>query len=91
VFGTTRSRRSPEVKKISGGLSILKPITKGVWINPEGTEFEERMIPVRILCTREDIDRIIDFTLKYYEQEAVLAYKISNEVILRHASEVKKR
>lgn len=78
-----------KVKQISGGLTILQKI-KGHWINPAGTLFVEDMIPVRILATREEIEKIIDFTIPYYEQEAVLAYKVSDEVILKHAKPNKK-
>lgn len=42
------------------------------------------MIPVRILASREEIDKIVDFTIQYYDQEAVLCYKLSDEVILRY-------
>ena len=44
------------------------------------------MIPVRIVATREEINRIVDLTLTYYDQEAVLCYKLSDEVILKHRS-----
>ena len=71
---------------IAGGCTILEP-TKGKWIAPEGALFEERMIPVRIACTKEQIDLIIDLTLEYYDQKAVLAYRVSDEVILRHRSD----
>lgn len=77
-----------KVRAISGGLTILTP-TKGQWTPPEGspnTTLSERMIPVRIACTREQIEKIIDITLKYYEQECVMCYKISDEVILRYAN-----
>ena len=36
-----------EVQKITGGLTIFKP-AEGRWIN-EGTEYPERVIPVRIM------------------------------------------
>lgn len=71
-----------KVRMITGGLTICAP-TKGQWVSPEGVIFTERMIPVRIVCTRDQIERIIDMTLKYYEQEAILAFKISSEVILK--------
>jgi hypothetical protein len=71
-----------EIKKISGGLTVM-PVAKGKWINPKGIIFEERMIPVRIIATREQMDKIVDHTMKYYNQEAVLAYKISDEYILK--------
>ena len=75
------------VKEVSGGLTILTP-TKGKWVSPCGKEFHERMIPVRIICTREEIEMIINFTMFYYDQEAILAYKISDEVILKHRKDI---
>jgi hypothetical protein len=72
-----------KVREISGGLTIM-PVAKGQWIYKDSL-FEERMIPVRIIATREEIEGIITLTMTYYEQIAVLAYKISEEVILRHA------
>ena len=77
-----------KIHDISGGMTVLSP-TKGKWINPVGELFDERMIPVRIIATREEIEEIIDLTIDYYEQEAVLAYKISDEVILKHRDEKK--
>lgn len=71
-----------KIRRITGGLTICTP-TKGQWVSPEGETISERMIPVRIVCTRDQIDEIINMTLVYYEQEAVLAYKISSEVILK--------
>ena len=72
------------VRRISGGLTIMQP-AKGQWISPTGALFAERVIPVRIICTREQIDKIIEITIKHYDQLAVLAYKISDEVVLVHA------
>ena len=74
-----------KIRAISGGLTIFTP-AKGNWISPEGELFVERMIPVRVLATREEIDKIVDITIAYYEQEAVLAYKVSDEYILKHKS-----
>ena len=73
-----------KVREISGGLTIM-PVAKGQWIFQEKL-FQERMIPVRIIATRSEMDEVISMTLAYYEQIAVLAYKISDEVILRHAN-----
>jgi len=61
---------------------------KGKWVSPSGDVFHERMIPVRIIATREQILDIIDMTMEYYEQEAILAYRISDEVILKHKEEL---
>lgn len=74
-----------KVRAITGGLTIGIP-NKGQWISPTGAMITERVIPVRMVCTRDQIDEIVDMTIKYYDQEAVLAYKISNEVILRTKS-----
>lgn len=84
-FYTTRYHRvwDAEVRKITGGLTILTP-AKGQWVSPSGELFVERMIPVRIAATHEQIDKIIDLTLVYYDQLAVMCYKISDEVIVRH-------
>jgi len=75
---------------ISGGLTVMKT-AKGEWVSPDSRRFKDRMIPCRIKCTRSEIEKIIDFTIKHYEQEAVLAYKISEEVILKGKDEVSER
>lgn len=70
------------VKKVSGGLTILKP-AKGIWIEPETkTVYDERVIPVRIACTKNQILQIINFTINHYKQKAVMAYKLSSEVLI---------
>ena len=84
-YYTTRFHRvwDKKVRAITGGLTIMSP-AKGQWINPmTGELFHERMIPVRIMATREEIEKVVDITIKYYDQLAVLCYKISNEVILK--------
>ncbi len=71
-----------KIRAITGGLTIF-PVAKGQWVSPDGKLFAERMIPVRIACTASQISEIIDLTIKYYDQEAVLAYRVSDHVILR--------
>lgn len=72
-----------KVRAISGGLTILRP-HRGQWMFDERL-FEEKVIPCRILATREEIDQIIDLTLAHYpDQHAVLAYRLSSEVVLRY-------
>jgi len=75
-----------KVYDITNGLTVMSP-SKGKWISPNGDLFEERMIPVRIVATRSEIDKIVDMTIDYYDQLAVLAYKLSEEVILRYKNE----
>ena len=72
------------VYEIAGGVTIMTPV-KGKWVFKDDEKlFEERMIPVRIVCTRAQIEKIITMTIKYYDQLAVIAYKISDEVIIRN-------
>lgn len=73
-----------QVQKITGGLTIQPPI-KGIWVNPHKVEFKERMIPVRIACTKEQIEQIAEFTIKHYKQEAVMFYLLTNTVFIKHA------
>ena len=81
----TRQHREwdSRVRRISGGLTVLSP-AKGQWVSNDGDLYKERMIPVRIVCSREEIEKIIDITMAFYDLLAVLAYKVSDEVILRH-------
>jgi hypothetical protein len=85
-YYTTRYHRvwDKKVREITGGLTIMTP-ARGQWVHPTtGNLYQERVIPVRIIATREEIDKVIDLTIKYYDQLAVLCYKISDEVILRY-------
>lgn len=71
-----------KVMEISGGVTILSP-AKGKWSSSDDELFDERMIPVRIACAEGNIEKIINFTMDYYEQLAVMAYVISDEVIIK--------
>jgi hypothetical protein len=73
-----------KVLKISGGLTILKPV-KGQWKH-EGEMYEDRVIPVRIRCTQEQMDKIATMTLEHYEQLAVLTYVVSDSSIIHLAT-----
>lgn len=74
------------VYRITGGLTILRPAI-GKWVSPSTELVEERVIPVRIACTEEQIEKIIQFTLQHYDQEAVLYYKVTPEVYIIHRKE----
>ena len=74
------------VKKVTGGVTVMKT-AKGQWLSPTGKLYIDRMIPCRIVCDEQQISEIIDFTIEHYTQEAVLAYRISTNVILRHKTE----
>lgn len=75
------------VKSVAHGVTIMKT-SKGQWVSPTGQLYIDRMIPCRVLCNEKQIHQIIDFTIKHYKQEAVLAYKISENVILKFKSEI---
>lgn len=71
------------VRKISGGLTILKPAI-GNWVSPSGELFVERMIPVRIACDGKEINKIADITAQHYKQKAIMFYKITDEVVIKY-------
>jgi hypothetical protein len=92
-YYTTRYHKvwDGKVRNITSGLTIMSP-AKGQWINPQtGELFKERMIPVRVIATREEIEKVIDLTLKYYDQLAILCYKISDEVIIKFRDQNEQR
>lgn len=71
------------VKSVTSGLTIHR-VAKGEWINPEGKLYQDKMIPVHISCTESEIDKIADFTINHYSQEAVTYYAISDYVVIKH-------
>lgn len=71
-----------KIEAICGGMTITPP-GKGTWLH-EGKRERERMIPVKIMCTREQIEVIVDLTMEHYDQIAVMAYRVSDEIILKY-------
>ena len=71
------------VRSVSGGLTIFSG-AKGEWESPDGTLYRDRMIPVRIACTKDEIKTIAKFTIKHYAEEAVLYYKVSSKINILH-------
>jgi len=76
------------VVETTGGVTVLTKAV-GQWSSNQGHILDE-LIPVRIACTVEQIDKIIDFTIKHYKQEAVMAYQVSMNVIVKHQTDVNK-
>ena len=70
-----------KVVAIANGLTILSP-NKGSWISSTGKLFREKMIPVRVACTKRQLENILGITADHYSQQAVMAYKISDEVLI---------
>jgi len=72
-----------KVRAITNGLTIMAP-SKGQWVSPNGELFEERMIPVHIAATEEQMKVISNLTLDYYsDQEAILYYLVSPKVVIK--------
>ncbi len=72
-----------KVRAITGGLTIMAPV-KGQWKSLTGELFVERVIPVRIACTEDQIREIVNITIKHYDQLAVMAYRISDKCLIIH-------
>lgn len=72
-----------KVRAISNGLTILAP-AKGQWVSPDGKLFAERMIPVRIVATPDQMTAIAHMTLAYYDQLAIMYYRVSDDVTILH-------
>jgi len=69
-----------KVREITGGLTVMS-VASGQWRAPDGEIFLERMIPVRIVCTRRQMEAIMVLTMTYYEQQAVMAFHLSNRTL----------
>lgn len=63
----------------------MSPV-KGQWLCRDELH-AERMIPVRIACSEAQMDKIGKFTIKYYDQLAVMYYKLSEDVRILHRKE----
>jgi hypothetical protein len=72
-----------KVRAITGGLTILSP-AKGNWLSPSGELYVERVIPVQIACNQEQIEQIADLTAKHYSQLAIMYYRASDHVVIKH-------
>lgn len=70
------------VQRVTGGLTVLPPV-RGQWVSIQGILTVERMIPVRIACTEDEINQIADMTAAFYEQDAVMFYCISDKVFIK--------
>jgi hypothetical protein len=75
------------VREITGGLTILAP-SKGQWVNDNNEVVEERILPVNIACTDEQLKQIVEFSLKHYRQDALMYYKVSDEVYIVKKGEI---
>jgi hypothetical protein len=72
-----------KVRLISGGLTIYRTAI-GQWISSSGKAIRERMIPVRIICSEEQINEIADIVADHYKQEAVMFYLVSTKAFVKN-------
>lgn len=69
------------VRKLTGGLTLYKPAI-GQWVDKKtDILYNERVIPVRIACTENQIKQIATFTLVHYKQIQVMVYVVSEKVL----------
>jgi hypothetical protein len=74
-----------QVRTITGGLTIFPP-SKGQWVDQsDGKLYQDRVIPVNVICDEEQIERIADITIKHYKQLAVMYFKLSDSSHIRFA------
>lgn len=67
-----------KVREICGGLTIMKP-ARGEWVSEDDQLYQERMIPVRIMASENEVKKIAEFTIKHYNQLAVMYYKVTED------------
>ena len=59
-------------------------VASGQWVAPDGAVFTERMIPVRIMCTRRQMVKIMEFTMVHYDQQAIMVFHLSHRGMILH-------
>ena len=60
---------------LAKGYSRL-PEIDGVWVNGEGTEFREKMIPIRVATDKFYIDLFAKLAKTHYKQEAIFVAEL---------------
>lgn len=84
---STRHHKSWDnyVMQFSSGMTILRP-AKGTWLH-QNERYDDRVIPVRIVCSKTDMKKIAKFSLKHYRQICIMYYRLSEEVEFLYDSE----
>lgn len=73
-----------EIRNRTGGLTILRS-AKGHWFDKDDNVFvKEEMIPVRIVCNEKDMESIANYTAAFYQQKAIMYYRISDCVVIKN-------
>lgn len=73
------------ISDIAGGLTINKK-SRGIWASQTGTIFKEEMIPVLVNCSYNEMNVIAELTIRHYDQEAVMYYKVTDEIFIKRKS-----
>lgn len=61
------------------GMTIGTP-AKGKWVDKaDGVQYIDRVIPVSIIASENEMKKIASITINHYKQIAVMYFKISNE------------
>ena len=66
-----------EINKYVTGCTVINMHTSGFW-----GEEEETCKVVRLACDRITMERVMQHTKTLYEQESVMAYRISNTCLI---------
>jgi len=64
------------LRSVSGGTT-RNPVADGDWVH-KGRPFKERMIPMRFRACRADAERFGEHARKFYDQIAIMAYKVAD-------------
>lgn len=71
-----------QVMLITGGLTVMRP-SIGQWKH-DGDLFKERMIPVQIMATEEQMRDIAERVIKHYDQLAAFYFRVSEICVIQH-------
>lgn len=82
-FRTAHHRQWDDfVTAIAGGMTLVRPM-RGTWVDrASDVAYTERVIPVRVVCSQEQIVEIAKEAARHYDQAAVLAYLVSKRTVM---------
>lgn len=73
-----------QVQLITHGMTIGSP-SIGKWKNKnDSVEYRDRVIPVMLIATAEEMKKISKITANHYKQIAVMYFKTSSEVVVEY-------
>ena len=78
-----------KVSDLLGGITILgeAAIVVGAWRGKDGTLFTDSSIPIRVaVSVPQELREVLALARTTFDQEAIFAFKISDEVIIHTAS-----